>query len=131
MTISVGNMDGQLLAGMYAEIKVVTDVVNDAMIVPVTAIINRDGSKYVMVEEDGKAYQKEIVTGIDDGNEYVLLEGLTVGEHLIVKGSKSLVDGQDVTVVNRKVEDMATAAMVNEEDMASAEAADDAERGDK
>lgn len=127
ITISIDNSAGNYVDGMYAEVRLVTDRAPGAVVIPAQAIINNDGKRYVFLERDGKAVETEVQVGLTDGNNYVVTEGLTVGENLIVKGNDDLVDGQAVVVVNG-----AAAADTTEpspEDLTPAQAPDEASDG--
>lgn len=129
ITISFNNSGGKIMAGMYAEVRLVTERANGVIVVPTQAIINRDGARYVYVEENGQAVEREITTGLNDGNSYVATKGLAIGERLIVKGNQDLVTGQAVVVVNtpKVIDDTG----VSEDAKTPAQAADTGDRGDK
>lgn len=101
VTITLNNKEHKIKAGMYAEVEVVTDVQKDALIIPAQAVINRDGSSTVYVVEEDKALQKEVVTGLSNGKETVIIEGLELGEEVIIRGNDNVVTGDLVSVVNR------------------------------
>lgn len=101
VTITLNNKDHKIKAGMYAEVEVVTNVQEGAMVIPAQAVITRDGFSAVYVVEEEKALQKEIVTGLSNGNETVILEGLELGEQVIIRGNDNVVSGDLVSVVNR------------------------------
>ena len=119
ITISIDNSAGNYVDGMYAEVQLVVDRAPDAVVIPAQAIINNDNKRYVFIEREGKAVETEVQVGLTDGNYYVVTEGLTVGENLIVKGNSDLVDGQDVVVVSGA--SAADAAEPSPEDLAPAE----------
>ena len=96
--IALDNKEGNFLSGMYAEVSIVTDRVTDCLVVPVDAITYREDEKVVMVVVDGKAEERVITTGVDDGDYYVVTEGLAAGDEVIVKGNVDLVNGEKVTV---------------------------------
>jgi cobalt-zinc-cadmium efflux system membrane fusion protein len=101
VTITLNNKDHKIKAGMYAEVEIVTDVEKDALIIPAQAIITRDGLSTVYVVKEGKALQKEVIIGLSDGKETVILEGLELGEEVIIRGNDNVVTGDLVSVVNR------------------------------
>lgn len=96
--ISLDNSKGNFLAGMYAEVSITTDRVKDCLVVPVDAISYKNDSESVMVVVDDKAEQRVIKTGVNDGSNYVVTEGLDIGDAVIVKGNINLVSGEKVTV---------------------------------
>lgn len=101
VTITLNNKDHKIKAGMYAEVEVVTEVQKDVVIVPAQAVIIRDGLSTVYVVKEDKALQKEVVTGLSNGNDTVISEGLELGEEVIIRGNDNVVTGDLVSVVNR------------------------------
>lgn len=129
ITISIDNRAGQFVDGMYAEVKIITDSANDVIVIPAQAMVNRDGNRYVYVVDNDMAREVAVTVGLNDGNFYVVEEGLTVGEQLIIKGNSDLVNGQAIVVVGGDdiVEDESN---VSDDAKAPAEAADDTAGGD-
>lgn len=117
--IALDNKDGTFLAGMYAEVSITTDRVSDCLVVPVDAISYREDEEVVMVVVDGKAEERVIQTGINDGDYYVVNEGLLAGDEVIVKGNTDLVNGEKVTVtkvVNQTETDATTETQESQEE---------------
>ena len=117
--IALDNKDGTFLAGMYAEVSITTDRVSDCLVVPVDAISYREDEEVVMVVVDGKAEERVIQTGINDGDYYVVNEGLLAGDEVIVKGNTDLVNGEKVTVtkvVNQTETDAITETQESQEE---------------
>ena len=97
--ILVDNRDELLRPGMIAEASLVRGVKENAVVVPLVAIIAQRGEHIVFVEEDGFAVRR--VVGIESiaGHEVILASGLTPGERLIVEGHRTLQDGVLLNVV--------------------------------
>ena len=123
ITVSIDNSAGNYVDGMYAQVQLVTDRASGAVVIPATAIVNTDNTRFVFVEMDGKAMEREIEVGLTDGNYYVVHSGVSAGESLIVKGNDDLINGQDVVVVNQGG---AGEIMPSADDLAPAEAANNA-----
>lgn len=82
-------------------------VINDyqnanALTVPINAVINSIGSKYVYIakQQEGKliAVQRVVKVGKFYNSEIEILEGLQAGEELISFGFQNLSDGQEVAI---------------------------------
>ncbi len=82
------------------------DVASD-MIVP-----EEDLRKVVFVVEDGKAYRKEVETGISDNTHIQILSGIEAGEQVVIGSyrtlSRDLSDGDRVTINNQMFNRMAS-----------------------
>jgi len=97
--VQITNSDGFLRPGMIVRVKFVRRVINDAIVVPLYAIIDRDGEKFVFVVEDGTAVRRQVRLGPIINGTVVIFGGIQVGEHLVVKGQQLLLDGGPVKVV--------------------------------
>jgi multidrug efflux pump subunit AcrA (membrane-fusion protein) len=68
----------------------------DVIAVPITAMLEEDGTDYVYVVEEGKAYRREIDTG-DRTEEWLeVVSGLDEGERIVVEGVGKVKEGQKV-----------------------------------
>ncbi|KJS82053.1 MAG: hypothetical protein JM58_15870 [Peptococcaceae bacterium BICA1-8] len=99
--IKIDNSKGELKAGMYAKIGLTTDVLKDVVKIPRKAVTTRDGENRVFVVEEGKAVLKKVNTGLSNETDIEIIDGLNVGEKLIITGNEDIVHGDLVTIVNR------------------------------
>lgn len=100
VTVAMSNKDDVLVAGMYAEIEVVVDHVDDVLVIPVDAIVYKEAQPVVfVVQPDGTVKEAHVEFGLDDGNKYVVTAGIQAGDQIVVKGNGNLVDGSAITVV--------------------------------
>ncbi|MCK5352402.1 efflux RND transporter periplasmic adaptor subunit [bacterium] len=97
--VQIDNSDGFLRPGMIVRVKFVRRVINEAIVVPLYAIVDRDGEKFVFVVEDGTAVRRQVRLGPIINGTVVIFGGIQVGEHLVVKGQQFVVDGGPVTVI--------------------------------
>jgi len=99
LELKLPNPDLKILPGMFARVELVKNVYPEALVVPVYAVINQGGESFVYVEEDGVARKRPVRTGMLMGWQIHVLEGLNVGERLIIVGHRLLNDRQTVKVV--------------------------------
>ena len=99
LELVVPNPDGHILPGMFARVELVKEVFEDAITVPLYAVITRGDNYYVFIEKDGKAERREVALGILSGWQVQVLSGLNPGENVIVVGQRGLDDGQEVKVM--------------------------------
>ena len=97
--VRIDNSDGFLRPGMIVRVNFVRSVIEDAIVVPLYAVMDREGVKYVFVEEDGTAVKREVHLGPIINGKVVVFGGVQEGEHLVVKGQQLLLDGGPVKVV--------------------------------
>jgi RND family efflux transporter MFP subunit len=91
-----------LRPSMYAIIRVGLEKHNDAMQIPVDALVMEKANAFAFVAENGKAKRKAIQIGFNDGTKVEVLNGLTDKEQVILVGKLTLVDGAPVTVLEGK-----------------------------
>ncbi|MDF1545269.1 MAG: efflux RND transporter periplasmic adaptor subunit [bacterium] len=77
------------------------DVTEDnSLLIPKAAITNRNGVKITFVVIEGRAVQREIVTGRSLDKEIEITSGLVSGERVILSPPGKLVDGQKVEITD-------------------------------
>jgi RND family efflux transporter MFP subunit len=97
---TVKNSADTLRTSQFARARVIWSV-HDGPVIPVLAVQRINGQYFAfVVEGSGKsqvAHQKILRLGEMTGNNYAVLDGLKSGDHVVVEGSQSLVDGAPVT----------------------------------
>ena len=96
--VEVDNRDRQLRPGMIVRIEALRRTLEDAIAVPLYAVIDNEGRKVVFVEEQGRARLRVVEIGRALGDQIIIRAGLAAGEKLIVKGQQLLSDGMPVKV---------------------------------
>jgi membrane fusion protein (multidrug efflux system) len=92
-------------AGMFAEIKLTTEVREKVLAVPSNSVINRGGRQVVFVlGEDSKAVECEVLTGLTVDGMTEIIDGLSAGERVVTMGQTLIEDGVKVRVVNAEGE---------------------------
>jgi membrane fusion protein (multidrug efflux system) len=94
------NPDDALKPGMTVRAALVRDTYENAVTVPLFAVIALENQRFVFVEEDGTAVFRPIEVGRIHGDRVHVTEGLSPGEHLIIKGQRELRDGAAVRVLS-------------------------------
>lgn len=97
--VEAPNNDGRLRPGATVALQMVAQTVNDAVVVPASALLKTpQGATSVMIVRDGLAQQVEVETGVRDGDLVEITKGLTGGETVIVRGSYGLPDKTKVNI---------------------------------
>jgi membrane fusion protein (multidrug efflux system) len=92
------NPDSLLRPGMFARIRVATQAIENALLIPQRAVIEMQGAKTVMVVgSDNVVAVRTIAVGDRFENCYVVLKGLQAGERVIVEGQQKARPGEPVT----------------------------------
>jgi RND family efflux transporter MFP subunit len=97
---TVGNSQGKLRIAQQVRAQI-TWGVHEGPVIPVLAVQRINGQFFAFVSvNEGKgttARQKPLKLGDTVGNDYVVLDGLKPGDHVIISGTQSLQDGMPVT----------------------------------
>jgi membrane fusion protein, multidrug efflux system len=92
----VPNADGALKPGTFARVKVATNHVDHALVVPITAVQTRYGTSVVFLVRDGKLASAEVKLGDRLGQRVEILEGLESGATIVAEGVEGLSAGTKV-----------------------------------
>lgn len=79
----VDNSSGLLMPGMSADGDIVLSRKERALVVPATAVIERNDRMTVMVLEDGEATPRRVTVGISTDSEVEVLSGIEAGEMVV------------------------------------------------
>ena len=96
--IRMPNVAGTLKPGMFGEVRIIIRSRAQAVVIPLAAVIERDGKKLVFVVQDGKVVMREPVLDIREGDWVSVREGLSPGQSVVVIGQHNVSDGDSVTV---------------------------------
>lgn len=96
----VPNPDLQLLPGMYVRVRLAQVQLQQAMLVPQQAVTRTpQGDTVLVVGTDNKPAPRPVRIGGSQQGQWVVLEGLKVGEQVVVEGFQKLRPGAAVTPV--------------------------------
>ncbi|CAN5545053.1 efflux RND transporter periplasmic adaptor subunit [soil metagenome] len=87
----VPNPQGLLLPGMYVRVRLEQAQASDGMLLPQQAVTRgTQGDSVMVVAPDGKVSPRTVRVGASVNNQWVVLEGLQVGEKVMVDGFQKL-----------------------------------------
>jgi RND family efflux transporter MFP subunit len=97
--VQVNNSSGDLLPGMYSQVKFSLTRVHATILVPANALLaNSQGTRVVVVSEDGRAHFVPVQVGRDLGTDVEIVAGLKGTERLITNPADTLTEGQALRV---------------------------------
>ena len=97
--INVPNADGALKIGAFANASIVVATKPLAVRVPASALLQRDGKSLVLIAgADGKAHERRVEPGAEQGGALEIKRGLRPDEVVIKSGNYQLDDGAPITV---------------------------------
>lgn len=94
------NPDRQLLPGEFTKVKVLLDMRQGAVVVPVKALVIEKGGVYVYVVRPDDVVEKRFIEiGPETGNSVIVERGLIPGERIVTEGYHKLKHGMKVEPV--------------------------------
>jgi len=88
----VANPDGRLKPDMFANVQIVTDVNRAAISIPQSAVLNDEGKTIVFVAEGNGYKKRQVQVGIQNNDRVEIVDGLTAGDKVVVKGNYLLLE---------------------------------------
>jgi RND family efflux transporter MFP subunit len=98
----VPNQDGQLKPGTFARLRIATNKVDHAIVVPATAIQTRYGTSVAFLVHDGKLTASEVKLGDRMGPRVEITDGLEAGQTIVADGVDGLTAGMSVSAKETK-----------------------------
>jgi multidrug efflux system membrane fusion protein len=96
------NRESELFPNQFVNARLLVDVKKDAIIVPSAAIQRSPQGAFVFVlNQDKTVAMRQIKTGVAQGGDTAVVEGLAVGEQVVVDGAERLREGSKVEVKER------------------------------
>ena len=101
------NPQGILLPGMFTQVRIIGVVEKNAMLVPQRAVQQLLDEAFVLVvDKDGKSVSKNVKLGEKVGSYYIVTEGLSDSDLVIVEGLTNLQSGAELDVTTVTAQDM-------------------------
>jgi HlyD family secretion protein len=97
--IYIPNSNRMLKPGMFARIDVALSERPKALAIPRIALVEEGGSKSIFVVKGNQAFRTSIVTGFEEDPLVEVLEGVSEGDSVVVRGQESLKDRSIVRVI--------------------------------
>lgn len=97
------NSGGFLRSGAFANVEVILESFDEAILIPAVSLIPDMGEYKVMVYEDGVVSERQVETGIRTSDKVQILSGVEPDETVLVNGLLQVRDGMQVRI--RSVQD--------------------------
>jgi multidrug efflux system membrane fusion protein len=96
------NKDNALFPAQFVNIRLLVDTLHNQTVIPVAAIQRgADGSYVFVVTPEKTVTQRNVTTGVQDGNNIQVLTGVKPGDTVVIDGADRLRDGADVEIPNQ------------------------------
>ncbi|CAM2009024.1 efflux RND transporter periplasmic adaptor subunit [Acanthopleuribacter pedis] len=98
ITARISGGPADLRPGDFVEARVVTELRENALLVPSVAVFEEQGQKVLYTVVDGKAVRQVVTVGFIESGRTEILEGISEDALIVVKGQRNLRDGMPVSV---------------------------------
>jgi len=99
VTIEIPSYPRGVRPGDFAQVSIVTERRPGRTLVPKTALVNDRGEQVVYVSADSTAERRVVEIGFQDENNAEIVSGVSDGEHVIVKGQRTLKHGSPIRIL--------------------------------
>ncbi len=89
----------QLRSGMFVRASFVVRTINDAVVVPVSAILERGQQRTVFIIDDVQAREVVIETGLETNGLTEVISGVSEGDRIVTEGQEQLRTGMRVRIL--------------------------------
>jgi len=107
--VTLGNGEGKLRANGAAQVTVLANSKDDAIVVPAAAVTleasNADEGTVMVVDAQKVAHETKVTVGIRTAEKIEIVEGLQGGETVVVEGNYALPDGTKVEIATERGEE--------------------------
>ncbi len=99
LELEIPNTDGHILPGMFARVELIRAVHENALVIPLYAVINQGDEQFVYIENDGSAKKTPVVLGQLVDWQVHITSGISANDKVIVVGHRLLNDDQPIEVI--------------------------------
>ncbi|OOZ39957.1 hypothetical protein BOW53_09580 [Solemya pervernicosa gill symbiont] len=85
-----------LLPGMLAEAQLLLPPVDDAVVVPVSALLREAGETHLFTVDGDRVERRAVTTGVRIGDLQQIISGLAANEMVVISDAAALSDGQQI-----------------------------------
>jgi membrane fusion protein (multidrug efflux system) len=100
VTIEIPTFPAGVRPGDFAQVSIVTERRTGRTLVPKVALVNDRGEQVVYVSADSTAERRVVEIGFQDDNNAEIVNGVTAGEQIVVKGQRTLKNGSAIKILD-------------------------------
>ena len=97
--VAVDNDNDRFRPGMFVEANIIAAQRSEVPVVPREAVTRRGESNVVFVVNGQRANRKEVRLGLSDADNYEIVDGINIGDQVVVRGLETLTDGTRVRII--------------------------------
>lgn len=96
--VSIKNIDDTLRPGLAGRVRIWLPELADALVIPVAAVADRDGTPVVTVLMENRAYELPVQLGVIADDQVQVIDGLDDGDVIATEGGYGLPEGCPVRI---------------------------------
>ena len=100
VTIEIPTFPAGVRPGDFAQVSIVTERRTGRTLIPKVALVNDRGEQVVYVSADSTAERRVVEIGFQDDNNAEIINGVSAGEAIVVKGQRTLKHGSAIKVLD-------------------------------
>ena len=95
--VNIDNSAGELVPGLYAQVKFEFQPQKKTFTIPVGALVIRNGPPYVCVVKNNIVHYQEVKIGVDDGKTLQIIDGLKPNDTILITPTALILDEMKVS----------------------------------
>lgn len=99
VTVEIKSPTAQFRPGAFVRVSINTDTVENAVLIPKSAVLERDGETFVFVTDDETARRVPVEVGYENGSSVEIRSGIGPGDLVVVAGQGALAEGDRVETI--------------------------------
>jgi membrane fusion protein (multidrug efflux system) len=99
VTVEVAEQSSQVRPGSFVRVFITTDVHPMALVLPKRCLVEETGKRYVFVVQDDTVVVRDVELGYEEADRYEVIEGLEMGDRVVMVGQGSLKEGSKVKIL--------------------------------
>jgi membrane fusion protein (multidrug efflux system) len=99
VTLTVQPSSRLFKPGAFVRVDIETDSREKTTLIPKRALVQQDGQTFVFVADGEQAQRREVKLGYESGGAVEILDGVKLGENVVVAGQGSLKEGSKIKEV--------------------------------
>jgi RND family efflux transporter MFP subunit len=106
-----------ILPGMFARVGLNAGTIDSALVIPAQALVaTQNAGTIVYITTGGKAFQRTVRVGIEEGGRAQIIDGIQLGDSVIISGLTGLSNGTAVEIVDDSSSQKTTRAVSDKPD---------------
>lgn len=95
--VTVDNSAGKLRGGLYANVVITAEPKDNALVIPMSALVMREDQRTVfVVDDDGIVGRRILTIGFVSDNKVEILDGLSDSDRIVIGGQNKLREGSKI-----------------------------------